>query len=86
MNKLISFLKKLCQCKCACQTICDFEIKSPSEQNGSEIQETESLGQNTPRLSPRISPRVSPRIIRQLPQIPHNENSIEGNNVYVTVS
>jgi hypothetical protein len=83
MSKLISFLKKLCKCKCVCDSGCHFEIRSPSSCTDTPpLEETQSA-----RITPVPSPRVSPRpMLRPLPQVPNNQNTNEGNNVYVTVS
>jgi len=83
MSKLISLLKKLCKCKCVCDSGCHFEIRSPSsEPDTPPLEETQSV-----RITPVPSPRISPRpMLRPLPQVPNNQNTNEGNNVYVTVS
>ena len=83
MSKIISFLKKLCKCKCVCDSSIHFEIKSPSSETDSPVIEAIQ----SPRTSPRPSPRISPRpMIRPLPETPHNQNTNEVGNVYVTVS
>ena len=83
MSKIISFLKKLCKCKCVCDSSIHFEIKSPSSETDSPpLEEIQSV-RTTHAQSPRASPRP---MLRPLPQVPNNQNTNEGNNVYVTVS
>lgn len=83
MDKIIKLLKKLCKCSCSCKTICDFEIKSPSSREETPTIQEQQLEIENQSITPRASPQV---IQRQLPQIPVNENRIEANNVYVTVT